>query len=179
MIFIWKRLALALLFSTCLRGQSPFQIHGYIQGRFTNQEGTPDRLEIRRARVMVSGDPVSNLSYTFQLDVAKRPYVMDAALTWKFSRALSLSAGQMKIPFSAESMTSDNLNPPVARARAVLALAPLLLFVWWLLEQNSPSHAATGMINGVENQSYRNWVRHPSLLQYPVALGAGPAATES
>src|SRR5207247_456262 len=42
----------------------------------------------------------------------------------KFSQALSFAAGQMKIPFSAESIISDNLNAPVARSRAVLSLAP-------------------------------------------------------
>jgi phosphate-selective porin OprO and OprP len=115
---------LALLFSACLRGQREFQIHGYVQGRFTNQEGTPDRLEIRRARVIVSGDPLSELSYTFQVDVVKRPYLMDAALTWKFSRSIRLTGGQFKIPFSTESLISDNVNIPIARARAINGLAP-------------------------------------------------------
>ena len=98
-------------------GQKELQIHGYIQGRFTNQEGTPDRLEIRRARITVSGDPISTLSYTLQVDFAKRPYLMDAALTWKFSRAVRVTAGQFKLPFSAESLVSDYLNIPIARAR--------------------------------------------------------------
>ena len=124
MKLVWKRLALSLLVSACLMGQGAFQIHGYIQGRFTNQEGTPDRLEIRRARVIVSGDPLSELSYSFQVDVAKRPYLMDAAVTWKFSRAVRLTAGQFKIPFSAESLISDNLNIPIARVRAVNGLSP-------------------------------------------------------
>src|ERR1700682_3414205 len=120
----WVRPLVILLFSGCIWAQDPFQVHGYIQGRFTNQEGTPDRLEIRRARVILSGDPLSKLSYTFQIDVVKRPFLMDAALTWKFSRSLRLTGGQFKIPFSAESLISDNLNIPVARARAVTALAP-------------------------------------------------------
>ena len=113
-----------MFFSPGLRAQAPFQVHGYIQGRFTNQEGTPDRLEIRRARVSLSGDPLPKLSYTFQVDVVKRPYIMDAAVTWKFSRALRVTGGQFKIPFSAESLVSDNLNVPIARARAVNGLAP-------------------------------------------------------
>ena len=99
-------------------------MHGYIQGRYTDEPSSPDLLEIRRARVIVTGDPLSMLSYRFQVDLAKRPYLMDASLTWKFSRALSLTAGQMKIPFSSESLISDNLNAPVARSRAVLSLAP-------------------------------------------------------
>jgi len=116
--------AILLLLAVSLQAQSPFQIHGYIQGRFTNQEGTPDRLEIRRARVILSGDPIPNLSYSLQADLAKRPYLMDAALAWKFSRALRLTGGQFKIPFSAESVISDNQNDPIARARAVNSLVP-------------------------------------------------------
>lgn len=123
-VTLLKRMACALVFCAGLAAQTPFQVHGYIQGRFTNQEGTPDRLEIRRARISVSGDPISNLSYIFQVDVAKKPYIMDLALTWKFSKALRVSAGQFKIPFSAESLIADNLNTPVARARAVNSLAP-------------------------------------------------------
>src|SRR5713101_8490744 len=119
-----KRLALALFLTVCLRAQDIFQVHGYIQGRSTNQEGTSDRLEIRRARLMLSGDPLSKLSYTFQVDFVKQPYLMDAALTWKFSRSFRLTGGQFKIPFSAESLISDNLNIPIARARAVNGLAP-------------------------------------------------------
>jgi hypothetical protein len=120
----WVRLFIILLFSSCLWAQDPFQVHGYIQGRFTNQEGTPDRLEIRRARVIFSGDPWEKLSYRFQVDVVKTPYIMDASLTWKSSPGLVFTAGQFKIPFSTESLISDNLNAPVARARAVNSLAP-------------------------------------------------------
>jgi hypothetical protein len=120
----WVRLLIILLLSSCIWAQDSFQVHGYIQGRFTNQEGTPDRLEIRRARVIFSGDPWAKLSYRFQVDVVKKPYIMDASLTWKFSPLLALTAGQFKIPFSAESLISDNLNAPVARARAVNSLAP-------------------------------------------------------
>ncbi len=98
--------------------------HAYIQGRFTNQERTPDRLEIRRARLIFTGDPESDLSYSFQVDVAKAPYIMDAALTWKPYRSFRITAGQFKIPFSAESLISDNQNTPIARARAVNSLAP-------------------------------------------------------
>jgi hypothetical protein len=112
------------VFSGWLCAQGPFQVHGYIQGRYTDEESSPDLLEIRRARLIVTGDPISRLSYRFQVDLVKRPYLMDASLTWKFSRGLSLAAGQMKIPFSAESIVPDNLNAPVARSRAVLSLAP-------------------------------------------------------
>ena len=107
-----------------VRAQSSFDVHAYIQGRFTNQEGTPDRLEIRRARVIVSGDPVSDLSYSFQVDVAKTPYILDASLTWKFPGDLRVTAGQFKIPFSTESLIADNLEIAIARSRAVNSLSP-------------------------------------------------------
>ena len=119
-----KQLALVLFFSLGVRAQDIFQIHGYIQGRFTNQEGTPDRLEIRRARLQVSGNPLSKLSYTFQIDVVKRPYLMDAALTWKFSRSLRLTGGQFKIPFSAEADLGQPEYPDCARRAARRGLAP-------------------------------------------------------
>jgi phosphate-selective porin OprO/OprP len=119
-----KRLVSLSFFSACLWGQSPFQIHGYIQGRFTNQEGTPDRLEIRRARVNVSGEAFSNLSYTFQVDLVQLPYLLDAAVTWKILPSLRVTGGQFKIPFSAESLVSDRDEIPIARSRAVNGLAP-------------------------------------------------------
>jgi len=123
-VFLLKRFVLVLFFTACLQAQDLFQIHGYIQGRFTNQEGTPERLEIRRARILLSGDPLTHLSYNFQVDVVKRPYLMDAALTWRFSPSMRLTGGQFKIPFSTESLISDNVNIPIARSRAVNALAP-------------------------------------------------------
>jgi hypothetical protein len=120
----WKRLFLVLFWAHCVYGQREFQVHGYVQFRFTNQEGTPDRLEVRRARLIFSGSPLSKLSFVFQMDAAKRPYLMDAALTWRFSRLLRVTGGQFKIPFSAESIISDNVNTPVARARVVNGLSP-------------------------------------------------------
>ncbi len=117
---------LLLLFLTCAsaQAQQAFQVSGYIQGRFTNQGSTVDRLEIRRARIAISGDPLANFAYTVQVDIAKTPYLMDASITWKPRREFTLTGGQFKIPFSAESIGADRLNPPISRARAVLALAP-------------------------------------------------------
>jgi Phosphate-selective porin O and P len=118
------RLTTACLFAATLRAQEPIQFHGLLQGRFTDQQGTPDRLEIRRARLIVMGDPATGLSYKFQADFAKSPYIIDAFLAYRFSSAVTVSAGQMKIPFGGESILNDLLNPPVSRSRAVLGLSP-------------------------------------------------------
>ena len=107
-----------------LQAQGAFQVHGYIQGRFTDQGSTHERLELRRTRLILSGAPLPKLSYSFQVDAFRKPNLMDAAVTWKFSEKLRVTGGQFKIPFSAENLIADNLNYPVARARAVTALAP-------------------------------------------------------
>ena len=73
-----KILVSFLLLSTAGLGAGPIcKFTAYIQGRFTNQEGTPDRLEIRRARILVFGDPFSELTYNVQVDVLKKPYLLD------------------------------------------------------------------------------------------------------
>jgi hypothetical protein len=120
----WAIATAAALISGTLGAQSAFEIHGYIQGRFTDQLGTSDRLEIRRARIILFGEPLPKFSYRFQVDVAKKPYLMDASIGYRPAQAFSVSLGQMKIPFSAESLISDDRNAPVSRSRVVLALAP-------------------------------------------------------
>ena len=104
--------------------QDPIEVHGYIQGRFTNQEGIPDRLEIRRARLSIFGDPFSQFSYSAQVDVAKKPYLLDASITWKPTGVFKVTGGQFKMPFSTESLAADNLEIPIERARAIDTLVP-------------------------------------------------------
>ncbi|MFL6447988.1 MAG: porin [Bryobacteraceae bacterium] len=120
----WAIATAAALISGTLAAQSAFEIHGYIQGRFTDQLGTSDRLEIRRARIILFGEPLPKFSYRFQVDVAKKPYLMDASIGYRPTQAFAISVGQMKIPFSAESIIGDDRNSPVSRSRVVLALAP-------------------------------------------------------
>ena len=119
----WHRLV-CLAVPSLLWAQGPFQIDGYVQGRFTNREGTDDRLEIRRARLVVFGDPLPDFSYNLQADVAHAPYLLDASLTWKMSDSFRLTGGQFKIPFSMESLAPDDVDVPIERARAVNSLAP-------------------------------------------------------
>jgi len=119
----WHRLV-CLAIPSLLWAQDPFQIHGYIQGRYTDREDADDRLEIRRARLMIFGGPLPNFSYNLQADVAHVPYLLDASVTWKLSESCRLTAGQFKTPFSAESLAPDNLDIPIERARAVNSLAP-------------------------------------------------------
>src|SRR5581483_1094833 len=110
--------------SVLVRAQPSVELHGYLQGRFTDQPGTSDRLEIRRARLIFSGKPLARISFRLQADLAKKPYLMDASVAVRAAESLSVAFGQMKIPFSAENIISDDRNAPVSRSRAVLALVP-------------------------------------------------------
>jgi phosphate-selective porin len=103
---------------------SPFHLSGYIQARFTNARDTPDRFELRRARILLSGDLNSRISYAVQGDALKLPNLLDADVEIKAGKALKFTAGQFKLPFSLSSLTSDNLEAPVERAKVVNSLAP-------------------------------------------------------
>ena len=103
---------------------SLFHLSGYIQGRFTDARDTPDRFEVRRARILLSGQLNSRLSYLVQGDVLKMPGLLDADVEFKAGRALKFMAGQFKLPFSLSSLTSDNLEAPVERAKVVNSLVP-------------------------------------------------------
>ncbi len=58
----WLRISGLLLASNL--AQSPFEVHGYIQGQFTDRETVPGRLETRRARVAFQ-PRVSKRSFPF------------------------------------------------------------------------------------------------------------------
>ena len=81
-------------------------------------------MEVRRARLILSGAPLPRISFRLQGDFVKAPYLMDASVGVKVIQPLAVTIGQTKIPFSAESLVSDDRNAPVARSRAVLALSP-------------------------------------------------------
>jgi phosphate-selective porin OprO and OprP len=103
---------------------TPFHLSGYIQGRFTDARDTPDRFEVRRARILLSGELNSRVSYLVQGDALKLPGLLDADVEFKAGKALKFTAGQFKLPFSLSSLTSDNLEAPVERAKVVNSLAP-------------------------------------------------------
>jgi len=103
---------------------SSFHLSGYIQGRFTNARDTPDRFEIRRARLLLNGALSSRISYLVQGDVLKLPGLLDADVEFKAATVLKFTAGQFKLPFSLSSLTSDNLEASVERAKVVNSLVP-------------------------------------------------------
>jgi hypothetical protein len=65
---------------------SPFHLSGYIQVRFTDARDTPDRFEVRRARILLSGELNSRVSYLVQGDALKLPGLLDADVEFKAGR---------------------------------------------------------------------------------------------
>ena len=164
-----KILVSCFLLSTAAWAQDPIQVHGYIQGRFTNQEGTPDRLEIRRARLIIFGDPLSHLSYNAQLDVAKKPHLLEASVTWKPSDAVHFTIGQLKIPFSTDSLLAENLEVPIERARAVNSLVPGR-------DTGVQGRDAGLQISGIRERRNRIWVEYAAGVFRGQTLIYSPAA---
>jgi len=103
----------------------PLTLNGYTQVRFQSQqeEGKPDYLDIRRARLDFKGVVDEHWDYRLQLEFAGSPKILDAVISYKHRNWLKFSAGQFKIPFSAENLTSSNKTESIDRSQVVEALA--------------------------------------------------------
>ena len=98
-------------------------ISGFVQGRFTEARGTTNTFEIRRARLIFDGKLGDTIGYLIQIEGVK-PQLLDARLDFKPLPQFGVSIGQFKIPFSTESITSDNLLPFIERSTVVNSFAP-------------------------------------------------------
>jgi len=98
-------------------------INGYVQTRFTEAPITTSTFEVRRARVIFEGRLTDTIGYQVQLDGVK-PQLLDARVDVKPLRQFGVTIGQFKIPFSTESMTSDNLLPFIERSTVDNLYAP-------------------------------------------------------
>jgi phosphate-selective porin len=99
-------------------------LSGYAQVQYTTQSAGIDGFTLRRARLTLAGEILKNLTFKFQVDTLKSPLLLDAYLDWKFHSAASVRAGQFKIPFSMESLTSSADLDMINRTQVVSKLAP-------------------------------------------------------
>jgi phosphate-selective porin OprO/OprP len=97
---------------------------GYSQVRFqTFQEsGKHNGFDIRRARVDLKGSVTPYFSYRLQADLVDKPKLIDAYGEIKLTDYFSITAGQFKIPFSMENLTSSNKLEMIDRSQVVEAL---------------------------------------------------------
>lgn len=100
------------------------QLTGYSQIRYqTFQEsGKHNGFDIRRARIDLRGSVTPFFSYRLQADLVDKPKMIDAYGEIKLTDYFSVTAGQFKIPFSLENLTSSSKLEMIDRSQVVEAL---------------------------------------------------------
>lgn len=102
----------------------PIKISGYIQPRYRYDDSIYNTFDIRRARLDIRGDLTERWDYRTQIEFGgdKGPFLLDAIAGFKVGSYLKLSAGQQKIPFSMENLTSSPKLETINRSQVVEAL---------------------------------------------------------
>ena len=100
------------------------QLTGYSQVRFQafQDKGKHNGFDIRRARIDLKGAITPFFSYRLQADWVDKPKMIDAYGEIKLSDYFTFTAGQFKIPFSMENLTSSNKLEMIDRSQVVEAL---------------------------------------------------------
>lgn len=109
-----------------VKAGKPIKISGYTQLRFQHLDDKIDGFDIRRARLDIKSDITEKWDYRLQVDAAGASVkVLDATIGYKLKpdTNLKLTAGQFKIPFSLENLTSSPKLETINRSQAVEALA--------------------------------------------------------
>ena len=107
-------------------GSRALQIGGVIQARYQGfqQTGVNNSFDLHRVRLIVSGDITDSWSYYTQTELGGTgTKLIDAFTSYKLADYFRVQAGQFKIPFSLENLTSDALLEFIDRSQAVEALA--------------------------------------------------------
>jgi len=101
------------------------QFSGYSQERYQSfdEAGKRDGFDIRRARLDLKGSLTPFFSYRVQADLVDKPKMIDAYGEIKLADHFSITAGQFKVPFSLENLTSSNKLEMIDRSQVVEALA--------------------------------------------------------
>jgi phosphate-selective porin OprO/OprP len=97
---------------------------GLFQERYQAFQGTSgiDGFDTRRARLDFKGAITDHWDYELYIEFAGTPALLDGYTTYKFGDWLHISAGQFKIPFSYESLTSDSQLELLDRSQVEEAL---------------------------------------------------------
>jgi phosphate-selective porin len=107
-------------------GSKALQLSGLAQVRYQGfqQTGVSDAFDLHRIRLDVRGDVTNKWSYDIYTEFGGTDVkLMDAWTSYKFGDYLKFTAGQFKIPFSLESLTTDAQLEFIDRSQAVEALA--------------------------------------------------------
>jgi len=99
------------------------KLSGYTQVRYRIRDDNNDTFDIRRSRLTLKSDISQRFSYKLQCEFGgSRQKLLDAELGYKFNPNFKLTAGQFKIPFSQENLTSSARLDTINRSQVVEAL---------------------------------------------------------
>jgi phosphate-selective porin OprO/OprP len=106
-------------------GSKALQISGLVQARYQGfeQSGVNNAFDLHRARLDAKGNITDQWSYEVYTEFAATTKLLDAYTSYKIADFLKFTAGQFKIPFSYESLTSDSQLEFVDRSQVIEALA--------------------------------------------------------
>ena len=107
--------------ATFLQG---LKLGGYIQAYGASFDPGPDTFQLRRARLVLNGAIVKDLSFKISFDLAKSVGLLDAQVEYAPFREAGLRFGQFLVPFSLDNTTSVADIDLVNRPAVVDALAP-------------------------------------------------------
>lgn len=102
----------------------PIKVSGYTQVRYRQDKSANDSFDIRRARLDLKGDVTERFDYRTQVEFGgtSGPFLLDATIGYKFNPFVKFTAGQFKIPFSQENLTSSPKLETINRSGVVEAL---------------------------------------------------------
>ena len=105
-------------------GSRALQISGLVQARYQGfeQAGVSDAFDLHRARLDAKGNITDQWSYEVYTEFAGTTKLLDAYTAYKIADFLKFTAGQFKVPFSYESLTSDSQLDFIDRSQVVEAL---------------------------------------------------------
>jgi len=114
-------------FQLSLGGRGQFQYQYLDKDDANGPAQNTSTWRVRRFKVYMGGYAFTkNLTYRVQLDVAKSTSILDDAwINYRFIDEAQLQAGQFKMPFSRQELTSDGALQFVDRANAVDAFKPM------------------------------------------------------
>jgi phosphate-selective porin len=100
------------------------RLSGWAQTRYISTAGTKNTLELRRARLQVSGNLADDISYKVQADFVRSPALLDARVDFTHFQWARLTIGQFKIPFSQENLISSRDLLSIDRSIVVNTIVP-------------------------------------------------------
>jgi phosphate-selective porin OprO/OprP len=106
-------------------GSRALQISGLVQARYQGfeQTGVNNTFDLHRARLDTKGNITDKWSYEVYTEFAATTKLLDAYTSYQITDYLKFTAGQFKIPFSYESLTSDSQLEFIDRSQVIEALA--------------------------------------------------------